>query len=86
MKPLTIILISTCSYLVQRECKERHNVIASLIHRTLLKQTGYRVQSPWWRHSPSAVWENDEYLSIVWHYTIVTDIGIHHNRPDITFV
>ena len=68
MKPLTIILISTCSYLVQRECKEIHNVIASLIHWTLLKQAGYHVQSPWWKHSPGAVWENDEYLSIVGLY------------------
>ena len=78
-------LISSCSYLVQREYKGRHDSVASLLHWTLLKQAGCHLQSPWWRHTPSAVWENDEY-KVLWDFTIVTDTPIRHNRPDITLV
>ena len=48
-------LIISCSYLVQKEYKGRHNAIASLIHWTLLKKAGYGVQRPWWRHTPTTV-------------------------------
>ena len=75
-------LVSSCSYLVQRENKGRHDAIASLIHWTLLKQAGCQVCSPWWRHIPTTVWENDEY-KVLWDFTIVTDSVIHHDIPDI---
>ena len=54
-------LVSSCSYLVQREYKGRHDAIASLIHWTLLKQAGCQVCSLWWRHTPTTVWKNDEW-------------------------
>ena len=34
-------LVSSCSYLAQREYKRRHDCIASLVHYTLAKQSGF---------------------------------------------
>jgi len=75
-------LASSCSYLVQREYKGRHDAIASLIHWTLLKLAGC---SLWWRHTPTTVWENDEY-KVLWDFTIVNNSAIRHNRPDIVLM
>jgi len=75
-------LVSSCSYFVQREYKGRHDAIAPLIH---LKQAGCQVQSPWWRHTPTTVWENDEY-KVLWDFLIVTDSVICHDRPDIVLM
>ena len=78
-------LVSSCSYLVQREYKGRHDAIASLIHWTLLKQAGCQVCSLWRRHTPTTVWENDGY-KVLWDFTIVTYSAFRHNRPDIVLM
>jgi len=54
-------LISSCSCLVQRQYKGRHDAIASLLHWALSKQVGPQVQNSWWKHSPTVVWESDLY-------------------------
>ena len=50
-------LISSCSFLFQREYKERHNAIASLIHWTLSKQAGVQVETPLWKLVPTAIFD-----------------------------
>jgi len=54
-------LISSCSFLVQYEYKGRHNAITSLIHWTLLKQPRVQVQTPWWKHVPTAVLDTHDF-------------------------
>ena len=78
-------LISSCSFLVQREYKGRHDAIASLIHWTLLKQAGVQVQTPWRKHVPTAVLDTNDF-KLLWDFTIISDSAIYHNRPDITLV
>jgi len=78
-------LISSCSYLVQREYKGRHDAITSLIHWTLLKQAGVQVETPWWKHAPTAVLDINDF-KLLWDFTIITDFVIYHNFPDITLV
>ena len=64
---------------------DMHDAIAFLIHWTLSKQAGCQVRSPWWRHTPTTVWENDEY-KVLWDFKIVTDSVICHDRPDIVLM
>jgi len=78
-------LVSSCSFLAQREYKKRHNCIASLVHYTLAKQAGFMVPDTWWKYSPPRVSENSE-IKLLWDFSIVSDVPLLDNRPEITFV
>ena len=78
-------LVSSCSYLAQKEYKRRHDCIASLVHYMLAKQSGFTVPEVWWRYSPPRVCDNSEY-KLLWDFSIISDVSLQHNRPDITFV
>jgi len=78
-------LVSSCSFLAQREYKKRHDCIASLVHYTLAKQAVFMVPDTWWKYSPPRVSENSE-IKLLWEFSIVSDAPLLHNRPDITFV
>ena len=78
-------LISSCAFLAQREYKSRHDRIASLVHYTRAKQAGFTVSDLWWRYSPPRVCENSV-CKLLWDFSIVSDVPLQHNRPDITYI
>ena len=78
-------LTSCCSFLVQREYKKRHDKVASMLHWHLMRMNGFIVSDVWWKHLPEAVCEND-HCKLLWDFTLVTDLLLPHNRPDITYV
>ena len=65
--------------------KRRHDCIASLVHYTLAKQSGFVVPEVWWKYSPPRVCENSK-CKLLWGFSIVSDVSLQHNHPDITFV
>ena len=76
---------SCCSFLIHREYRKRHDRIASLVHWHLMKMNGFTVCNVRWNHQPEAVCEN-QYCKILWNFTLVTDLSLCHDWPDITYV
>jgi len=52
-------LVSSCSFLTQREYKSRQDYIALLVHYSFFKQAGFVVPVSWWRCSPPTVCETN---------------------------
>ena len=78
-------LLSSCTFLVQVQYKQRHDKVAAFIHWHLAKDAGFQVCTNWWEHSPDRVLCSQS-CKILWDYTIITDRHLAHNRPDITVV
>jgi hypothetical protein len=76
-------IISSCTVLAQNEYKKRHDIFAKIIHINfavkfnLLKDT-----QPHYIYKPESCLENDNY-KLYFDCTVLTDIHIQHNRPDI---
>jgi hypothetical protein len=75
--------ISSCTVLAQSEYKKRHDIFAKIIHMNLavkfnlLKDTQLH-----YSYKPESSWENGNY-KFYFDRTVLTDIHIQHNRPDI---
>jgi hypothetical protein len=61
-------IISSCTVLAQSEYKKRHDIFAKIIHMSLAVQFN--------------LLKNDNY-KLYFDRTVLTDIHIKHNRPDI---
>ena len=77
-------LISSCSYIAQKQYKKRHDLVALYIHWNLAKLAGFYVHKQWWKHVPEKVLDNSEW-KILWDYAIQKGSSLPHNQPDITF-
>jgi hypothetical protein len=62
--------------LAQSEYKKRHDIFAKIIHMNLA------VTQPHYIYKPESCIENDTY-KLYFDRTVLTDIHIQHNRPDI---
>jgi hypothetical protein len=69
--------------LAQSEYKKHHDMLAKIIHINLaVKFNLLRDTQPHYIYKPESCLENDNY-KLYFDRTILTDIHIQHNRPDI---
>jgi hypothetical protein len=67
----------------EREYKKRHDVFAKIIHMNLaVKFNLLKETQPHYIYKPESCLENDNY-KLYFDLTVLTDIHIQHNRPDI---
>ena len=50
-----------------------------------MKMDGFTVCDVWWNHQREAVCKN-QHCKILWDFTLVTDLLLHLDRMDITYV
>jgi hypothetical protein len=74
-------IISSCIVLAQSEYKKRHDIFTKIIHMNLAVKFNLYTQ-PHYIYKPESCLENDNYKSY-FDRTVLTDIHIQHNRPDI---
>jgi hypothetical protein len=76
-------IISSCTVLAQSEYKKRHDIFAKIIHMNLaVKFNLLKDTQPHYIYKPESCLENDNY-KLYFDRTVLTDIHIQHNRPDI---
>jgi hypothetical protein len=76
-------IISSCTVLSQSEYKKRHDIFAKIIHMNLgVKFNLLKDTQPHYIYKPESCLENDNY-KLYFDRTVLTDIHIQHNRPDI---
>jgi hypothetical protein len=76
-------IISSCTVLAQTEYKKRHDIFAKIIHMNLaVKFNLLKDTQPHYIYKPESCLENDNY-KLYFDRTVLTDIHIQHNRPDI---
>jgi hypothetical protein len=76
-------IISSCTVLTQSEYKKRHDIFAKIIHLNLaVKFNLLEITQPHYSYKPESCLENDNY-KLYFDRTVLTDIHIKHNRPDI---
>jgi hypothetical protein len=69
--------------LAQSEYKKRHDIFAKIIHMNLaVKFNLLKDTQPHYIYKPESCLENDNY-KLYFDRTVLTDIHIQHNRPDI---
>jgi hypothetical protein len=69
--------------LAQSEYKKRHDIFAKIIHMNLaVKFHLLKDTQPHYIYKPESCLENDNY-KLYFDRTVLTDIHIQHNRPDI---
>jgi hypothetical protein len=67
----------------QSEYKKRHDIFAKIIHMNLaVKFNLLKDTQPHYIYKPESCLENDNYR-LYFDRTVLTDIHIKHNRPDI---
>jgi hypothetical protein len=72
-----------CTVLAQSEYKKRHDISAKIIHMNLaVKFNLLKDTQPHYICKPDSCLENVNY-KLYFDRTVLTDIHIHHNRPDI---
>ena len=75
-------LIAECKKLAQKEYKQRHDNIASIVNLELCEKFGLVGEVKWYNHKPARVGESDR-VKILWDFNIQTGHGIQHRRPNI---
>jgi hypothetical protein len=76
-------IISSYTVLAQSEYKKRHDIFAKIIHMNLaVKFNLLKNTQPHYSYTPESCLENDNY-KLYFDRTVLTDIHIKHNRPDI---
>jgi hypothetical protein len=77
------IVIYIYIFLAQSEYKKRHDIFAKIIHMNLaVKFNLLKNTQPHYSYTPESCLENDSY-KLYFDRTVLTDIHIKHNRPDI---
>jgi hypothetical protein len=71
-------IIFSCTVLAQSEYKKRHDIFAKIIHMNLAVKFNLLKDIK----GPESCLENDNY-KLYFDRTVLTDIHIQHNRPDI---
>jgi galactitol-specific phosphotransferase system IIB component len=74
-------IISSCTVSAQSEYKKRYDIFAKSIHMNLAVNL-FKNTQPHYSYTPESCLENDNY-KLYFDRTVVTDIHIKHNRPDI---
>ncbi|XP_044757798.1 uncharacterized protein LOC123315955 [Coccinella septempunctata] len=76
-------LSSGCSQIAGTKYLSRHNDMGKVVHQQMCLREGLlRHFTPYHLYTPQALLENEN-TKIYWDLTVVTDLGIEHNRPDM---
>lgn len=76
-------LLSGCPFLLQSSYKTRHDNVGKILYIELLKKYEFNMNpDPYYKLKPQGVLDNHE-VSLYWDRTLITDITVTHNRPDI---
>lgn len=80
-------ILASCQSLAETKYLERHNKVATIVYLEILKELNLDPQNsePYYKYKPPPVIEN-QYVKIYWDKTIMTDVTVRHNRPDITII
>jgi hypothetical protein len=79
-------IMPSCTVLAQSEHKKRHDIFAKIIHMNLaVKFNLLKNTQPHYSYKPESCLENENY-KLCFDRTVLTDIHIKHNRPDITIL
>ena len=81
----SIILISECSKLAQKEYKTRHDWVGNVIHWEMCKKSKFVHTNKWYMHNPATIRENDTH-KLRWDSDIQTDHLILARRPDLIII
>ena len=76
-------IVSGCKMLTGTQYTFRHNQVAKYVHWCILKDRGVKVSKSWIKHVPEDTMSVGTDI-ILWDVSIVTDVKVKHNRPDIT--
>ena len=76
----TCSLSESCNYNDNNNNNNNNNNNETLEH--LISSCSFLVQH---EHVPTAVLDTRDF-KLLWDFKIVTDVTIHHNRPDLTLV
>ena len=77
-------IISGCSKLAGTEYTQRHNHVASVVHRAICAEYDLQHNKDWWV-TPDSIVKNDR-AKLLWDFPIQTDRHMPHNRPDIVLI
>lgn len=76
-------IISGCKVLAPKEYTQRHDNVAKIVHQQICKTyTSIQQSVPYYKYTPENIIETPS-CKIYWNRTILTDVTIQHNRPDI---
>ena len=78
-------ILSECEKLAQKDYKNRHDRVASIIHWDLCDVYGFKRSKNWYDHHAEPVLENND-VKILWDFNIHTDRVIEARRPDLVIV
>ena len=78
-------IVAGCPMIAQTLYLKRHNAVAATVHWGLCKTAGFERADNWWKHSPEAALENENY-KMLYDFNIITDRKISARRPDIVFI
>ena len=81
----TIIHISECSKLAQKEYKARHDWVGKLIHWEMCKKFQFDHKNKWYMHNTALVLEKDTH-KLLWDFNVQTDQLIPVRRPDLIII
>ena len=73
-----------CKMLAGKAYMERHNQVASIIHRHICTEYGLEVPGSRWKTPPKVI-QNDR-AKILWDFQFQTDKLVMANQPDIVVV
>ncbi|WP_411028253.1 hypothetical protein, partial [Salmonella sp. s60131] len=72
-------ILSCCKKIAQTDYKQRHNVVAQMVHWNLCQNYHLPVAKNWWDHKPEKVIEN-EHAKLLWDFRIQTDRVLEFRR------
>ena len=78
-------LVRSCSKIAQTNCKERHNIVASMLHWKLCRKYNLPTADKWWEHKVDKVLQKED-VKILCDFKIQTDKHLAQNIADITVV
>ena len=78
-------IISECSKLAQKECKNRHDWVGLVIHLELCKRLKSDHTNKWYMHKLESILDNETH-KILWDVEIQTDSPISDRWSDLVFI
>ena len=77
-------IVSGCEVLAKTEYISRHNNVAAHLHWSICRDHDIKITDKWYQHEPETVMHSkDNNITIIWHMSILTELLISANRPDI---
>lgn len=77
-------ITSACQHFAGTEYKLRHDAVAKIVHQEIVHQLRLTndAKLPYYKYQPCSVLEDADFR-VYWDRTVLTDLTVMHNRPDI---